>query len=90
MLVTNQLQFTKEADLIVYLADGKVEESGTYAELMDADGGYAKLMSQAEVRAAGRNLVAVCRHWLGPCSARRKTPLQTLILTGAGCVDDCG
>ena len=52
MLVTNQLQFTKEADLIVYIADGKVEESGTYAELMAADAGYAKLMSQAEVCAA--------------------------------------
>ena len=52
MLVTNQLQFTKEADLIVYLADGKVEERGTYAELMAADAGYAKLMNQAEVRHA--------------------------------------
>ena len=50
VLVTNQLQFTKEADLIVYLADGKVEECGPYAELMAADGGYAKLMSQAEVQ----------------------------------------
>ncbi len=49
VLVTNQLQFTKEADLIVYIADGKVEESGTYAELMAADAGYAKLMNQAEV-----------------------------------------
>ena len=50
MLVTNQLQFTKEADLILYLADGKVEECGTYSELMTADGGYANLMSQAEVQ----------------------------------------
>ena len=59
VLVTNQLQFTKEADLIVYLSDGKVTECGTYAELMVADRGYANLMSQAEV----------CQPWLCKCHA---------------------
>ena len=66
MLVTNQLQFTKEADLIVYIADGKIEERGTYAKLMAADAGYAKLMNQAEacLRAVSLRLMrrCTCRH----------------------------
>ena len=50
VLVTNQLQFTRHADKIVYMQDGHIEEVGTYAQLMAADGGFAKLMNQTEVR----------------------------------------
>ena len=50
MLVTNQLQFTRHADTVVYMQDGRVEEVGTYAQLMASGGGFAKLMAQNQVR----------------------------------------
>lgn len=48
--MTNQLQYARPADTIIYMADGRVVESGTYDELMQAGGGFAQLMSQTEVR----------------------------------------
>ena len=50
MLVTNQLQFTRHADTVVYMQDGRVEELGTYAQLMASGGGFAKLMAQNQAR----------------------------------------
>lgn len=32
------------------MQDGRVEEVGTYAQLMGAGGGFAKLMAQTEAR----------------------------------------
>lgn len=49
ILVTNQLQYARPADRILYVAEGRVVESGTYEELMDAEGGFAALMAQTEV-----------------------------------------
>ena len=50
VLVTNQLQFTRHADKVVYMQDGRIEEVGTYAELVAMGGGFAKLITQTEVR----------------------------------------
>lgn len=49
ILVTNQLQFVSGAHSVVYMQDGKIEERGTYDELMKSDKGFAQLMSSAEV-----------------------------------------
>ncbi len=50
VLVTNQLQFVSGADRVLFMADGRVAEAGSYAELIQAGGGFAQLMRQAEVR----------------------------------------
>lgn len=52
--MTNQLQYARPADTIMYMADGRVVESGTYDELMQAGGGFAQLMSQTEVRRSAK------------------------------------
>mmetsp|Transcript_7887 Transcript_7887/g.22525 ORF Transcript_7887/g.22525 Transcript_7887/m.22525 type:complete len:1670 (-) Transcript_7887:66-5075(-) len=50
VLVTNQLQFVDDADIILYMKDGKIAEKGTYEELMALEGGlFAALMSEAKV-----------------------------------------
>ena len=49
VLVTNQLQFVSGANSVVYMQDGKIQERGTYDELMKSDKGFAQLMSSAEV-----------------------------------------
>lgn len=49
VLVTNQLQFVSGANSVVYMQDGKIQERGTYEELMKSDQGFAQLMSSAEV-----------------------------------------
>ena len=49
VLVTNQLQFVSGANSVVYMQDGKIQERGTYDELMKCDKGFAQLMSSAEV-----------------------------------------
>lgn len=49
ILVTNQLQFVAGSDQVLFMADGRIEEAGTYTELMKAEKGFAKLMQQAEV-----------------------------------------
>ena len=49
ILVTNQLQFVAGSDRVLYMAEGKIAEAGTYNELMKAGKGFAKLMQQAEV-----------------------------------------
>ena len=36
---------------MVYMQDGKIQENGTYDELMQSDKGFAQLMSSAEVAA---------------------------------------
>ena len=49
VLVTNQLQFTRDADTVVYMQEGRVEEVGTYAQLMDSGAGFSKLIAQNQV-----------------------------------------
>lgn len=50
VLVTNQLQFLRSADKIVFMLHGRMAEIGTYTELQAKDGLFAQMMKQAEVR----------------------------------------
>ena len=50
ILVTNQLQFVAGSDTVLFMADGRIAEAGSYNDLMKAGKGFAKLMQQAEVR----------------------------------------
>lgn len=73
LLVTNQLQYARPADRILYMAEGRVVEAGTYDELMERGGGFAQLMQQTEVRASCIAAVA------GPCFRpyfRARGPLE--------------
>jgi len=51
-LATHQLDLAARADLIVYLEDGRVIESGSHYELVNMGGRYAALY---QLQAAGRN-----------------------------------
>ncbi|XP_063235987.1 ATP-binding cassette sub-family C member 4-like [Bacillus rossius redtenbacheri] len=44
VLVTHQLQYLKDADMIVILKDGKVETQGTYYEMLNSGLDFAKLL----------------------------------------------
>lgn len=44
ILITHQLQFVSNANLIVVLKEGKVTEIGAYNTLMDANGDFANLI----------------------------------------------
>jgi hypothetical protein len=76
MLVTNQLQYARPADRILYMSDGRVVEAGTYDELMERGGGFAQLMQQTEVRAAGGpgSTVALPSHPGSLCQGRLGLP----------------
>lgn len=49
LLVTNQLQYARHADRIVYLAGGVIQESGTYSELLSSGGMFASMMAEAQI-----------------------------------------
>lgn len=51
LFVTNQLQYLNQCDKIVYLQDGRIQEQGTYEELMSSNGDFKKMMSEH----AGKN-----------------------------------
>lgn len=54
LLVTHQVHFLKEADLVVILENGK----GTYAELANSDLDFAKLLEKPAVEKKKRNWAA--------------------------------
>ncbi|PNH04670.1 Multidrug resistance-associated protein 5 [Tetrabaena socialis] len=46
LLATNQLQYVRQADMVLYLAGGRVVESGSPGALMVAGGPFASLMRE--------------------------------------------
>lgn len=49
VLSTNQLQFVRHADVVVFISGGVVEEEGAPAQLLAAGGGFASMMAEAAV-----------------------------------------
>lgn len=77
ILVTNQLQFVSPADIAIFMANGKIAEIGTYAELMANGDQFASLMSQAEVPACFRPTANLC------CAQIRQTLLLLIYMLAA-------
>lgn len=46
LLVTNQLQILPEVDHILYMADGRIRDQGTFDELLKSDVDFKKLMDE--------------------------------------------
>ena len=43
IVISHRLENVVPADMIYYMENGEVRESGTHAELMNKNGGYAEL-----------------------------------------------
>lgn len=48
ILVTHQVHFLKEADVIIIVENGKITRSGTYSELSNSDLDFAQLLQKLE------------------------------------------
>lgn len=55
IIVTQRLGAVKNADLILYLTDGRITERGTHAELLSLDSEYAALFREQETLEALEN-----------------------------------
>ncbi len=44
--VTHNLRFASQADVVIYLSDGRIAEHGSHAELLHANGDYARMFRQ--------------------------------------------
>ncbi|KAI8617195.1 P-loop containing nucleoside triphosphate hydrolase protein [Chytriomyces sp. MP71] len=45
LLVTHQLHYLSQCDRVIFMKDGKITEQGTYRDLIDAGGQFAKMMA---------------------------------------------
>jgi ATP-binding cassette, subfamily B, bacterial MsbA len=52
IVIAHRLSTVRDADLVVALADGRAQESGTHAGLMERDGLYARLVRSQSLLAA--------------------------------------
>lgn len=50
MLATNQLYFVQSADLVIFMSEGRVAESGPYPKLMAAGAQFATMMKEVQIQ----------------------------------------
>lgn len=53
ILVTHQIHFLKEADIIVILENGKISKSGTFTELINSNLDFARLLERPKEKETG-------------------------------------
>ena len=49
VLATNQLYFVQSADMVVFMSEGRIAESGPYPKLMAAGAHFATMMKEVQI-----------------------------------------
>ena len=49
VLATNQLYFVQSADMVVFMSEGRIAESGSYPKLMAAGEHFATMMKEVQI-----------------------------------------